>query len=515
MKTLMERRNFLKLLPLLSLLPLLDAAPRSAEGASGSYLSQGKPNLIIFLFDTLSARHMSLYGYQRETTPNLARFAERATVYHAHRAAGNYTPPGTASLLTGTYPWAHRAFHPGGTVAQNYAPRNLFRLLGESYQRIAFPHNMYAHLLVHHFRQDVDLYVAPEEFSLVDGTYHDQAFSNDVDVAFRSFQDLLFKHGDYPASLYLSLADKLNLLAQERIGFRRYEELYPRGVANMVLYKVYFLLEDIIDGVVDLLGKAHKPFLAYFHLFPPHEPYAPRREFVGMFDDGWAPATKELHPLSLGEPQEMLNKWRTVYDEYVANVDAEFARLSDFLDRTGLADNSYIVVTSDHGQLFERGYHGHITPMLYEPLIHIPLLISSPGQRQRRDVFGPTSCVDLLPTLLDAIGQGVPDWCEGTVLPASGGAEEPSERSVYALEAKSNPQHAPLTEGTITLIKGRHKLIHYFGYAGYERRYELYDLENDPEEMEDLCLSRRSVAADLQNELEAKLEEVNRPYRSG
>src|SRR6266508_3062077 len=71
------------------------------------------PNVIILVFDTLSARHLSLYGYSRLTSPNLTRFADRAIVYHRHYAAGNFTSPGTASLLTGTYPWTHRAFQQG------------------------------------------------------------------------------------------------------------------------------------------------------------------------------------------------------------------------------------------------------------------------------------------------------------------------------------------------------------------------------------------------------------------
>src|SRR5690242_2896982 len=67
-------------------------------------------NIIILLFDAMSARNLSLYGYQRETTPNFARLAARSTVYHSHYSAGNFTSPGTATTLTGMYPWKHRAF---------------------------------------------------------------------------------------------------------------------------------------------------------------------------------------------------------------------------------------------------------------------------------------------------------------------------------------------------------------------------------------------------------------------
>ena len=65
-----------------------------------------------------------------------------------------------------------------------------------------------------------------------------------------------------------------------------------------------------------------------------------------------------------------------------------------------MLDDTYVIVTSDHGEMFERGIRGHVTPTLYEPVIRVPLLIAKPGQREREDVYAPTSCVDLLPTLL-------------------------------------------------------------------------------------------------------------------
>jgi arylsulfatase A-like enzyme len=489
----------------------------SRHSAAGATLSlppsQGAPNVLILLFDTLSARHVSVYGYRRETTPNLARFAERATVYHSHYAAGNFTAPGTASLLTGTYPWTHRAFHHAGVVAKDRVQRNLFRLFGDAHNRIVYPHNLWTHLLLNQFRKDVDVYVDPAEFSLADQTLYG-LFSNDVDIAFRSFEDILFREISFPASLFASLADKIREIATERVGLSQYADLYPKGVPTLGIYDVFYLLEHVMDGIMALLSGARQPFLAYFHLFPPHEPYRPRREFVGVFDDGWKAVAKRARFFPGGLSEEALNRQRVEYDEYVAYADAEFGRLVDFLNESGLLDNSYIVFTSDHGQLFERGVHGHDTTLLYEPVIHIPLLISRPGQRQREDVRTPTNCVDVLPTLLHATGQEIPDWCEGQMLPVLGGEGSGDERSVFSVEAKSNPIRAPLVKGTVALIKHRHKLIHYFGYSGYESEYELYDLANDPEELEDLYSSRRSVAMDLRGELEEKLREVNQPYAS-
>jgi hypothetical protein len=83
------------------------------------------------------------------------------------------------------------------------------------------------------------------------------------------------------------------------------------------------------------------------------------------------------------------------------------------------------------------------------------------------------------------------------------------------VEAKSNAAWSPISTGTVALIKGEHKLIHYFGYPGYEDEYELYDLTNDPEEMENLHRLKKPLAAELRQELKQKMETVNDRYRSG
>lgn len=522
MKSRLDRRGFLKLLPLLSLVPLLEGEHHAAAVTrNGSPGREGPPNVCIILFDALSARNLSVHGYRRETTPNLARFAERATVYHSHYAGGNFTVPGVASLLTGTYPWTTRAFHHAGLVVESYERRNMFRLFGDDYYRIAYPQNVWANLMLNQFRGDIDLYIEPGRFSLADGTFY-RLLSGDIDIAFRSLDDLVLRGASFPGSLFLSLVKDVGMLGCEQVGLEEYADLYPRGVPR--LRDIFFLFEHVIDGTIGLLKCVQRPFLAYFHLFPPHEsyypphyPYSPRREFIGMFDDGWTAATKEVHPLSRRLSAKSLNRQRVEYDEYVAYVDGEFGRLYDFMSESGLLGDSYVLITSDHGQLFERGVHGHDTPLMYEPVIHIPLLISKPGQRQRKDVRVPTSCVDVLPTLLHLTGQPVPDWCEGKMLPelaGEAGDDDNDERSVFSVEAKANPERSPLVKGTVVLIKGQHKLIHYFGYPEYESEYELYDLADDPEELDDLYPVRKAVAAEMRSELEEKLREVNQPYIS-
>jgi arylsulfatase A-like enzyme len=276
-------------------------------------------------------------------------------------------------------------------------------------------------------------------------------------------------------------------------------------VPTLGTYDVFFLLEEIIDGLSDLLMRSAKPFLAYFHLYPPHDPYCPRREFVGAFDDGWAPAAKPQHVLSPHIDQAQLDRQRIEYDEYIAYVDAEFGRFLDFMHNSGLLENSYLVITSDHGEMFERGVYGHTTELLYDTVVRVPLLISAPGQQQRRDVYKNTSGVDLMPTLLHALGQPVPEWCEGVALPigdlAGNDRALAHDRPIFSLEAKTNPSFAPLKTYTASLVRDRYKLIYYTGYEKLDDAYELYDMINDPEERENLYTPNQSIASELAFEL--------------
>jgi choline-sulfatase len=180
------------------------------------------------------------------------------------------------------------------------------------------------------------------------------------------------------------------------------------------------------------------------------------------------------------------------------------------LEEAGVFENSYVVFTSDHGEMFERGEKAHSTVLLYDPVVHVPLLISAPGQRARRDIFAPTNAVDVLPTLLHLAGKPVPSWVEGELLPGLGGVED-WKRSTYSMDAKNNPAFRPLTKATVSLRKGNHKLIYYTGYED-EDSFELYDLDADIEELDDLYPAQPAIAKQMKDELLDTLLDVNKPY---
>ena len=149
----LSRREFLKLssLFLVSLrAPSLFAKPRTLVQYSELQ------NILIVLFDTLSSSNISLLGYPRITTPNLERIADRAIVYHNHIAGGSWTYPGTASLLTGVYPWTHFAYRKGDPIISPYAENNLFSLFEDHY-RIAYTHNPMAERILEQLASAMDL----------------------------------------------------------------------------------------------------------------------------------------------------------------------------------------------------------------------------------------------------------------------------------------------------------------------------------------------------------------------
>ena len=519
MKSNISRRDFLKLASISMLAPFLPAIENTNSAQLGSissasgYQAGGSalPNVIVIIFDALSALNLDTYGYPRSTGTNLDRFAQRSIVYHNHHSAGNFTTPSTASLLTGVYPWTHRAFTYGNRVNQQLAPNNLFQMLSDVYFQTAYTQNLFADALLRQFSNSLDRYVPLSSFSLVGSTIYDRFSQKDSYYALSSFEDFLFDQEEVSGSLFMSALNDVLSAINLRIADNEYGDQYPLGFPKQPKTKLAFTIDQVINGVTHAMQSWEQPFLSYLHFIPPHAPYRPHRDYQGLFNDGWAPVEKPIHPLSKGTPQEKLDGARLVYDQYIANLDAEVGRLFDYLERSGLMDNSYVIFTSDHGELFERGMQGHSTRMVFEPVLRVPLFISVPGSTERRDIFAPTNTVDLLPTLLKIAGKPIPDWADGAVLPGIGG-DLPVDRATYTVEAKSNSTFEPLKKASIALVQDQYKLIRYLGYSGAPEGYEFYDLQNDPEELSNLY-SSHPVASEMQYVLDKKIKQVNQPFK--
>jgi len=502
----LNRRNFLKLAGLSSSLLLL---PNLTSWALQNLKkdNDGHPNIILLVFDAMSARNLSLYGYPRPTTPNLERFAEHATVYHSHYSNGNFTPAGTSSLLTGTYPWTHRAINIRGIIKHDLIGNDIFTTLGDSYTRLAFPQNFWANLILTQFENQIEHLLPSSSFSELDFMISD-FFAKDKNMTARALDDFTFKLGGQPVPLVLgSLERWMYSLKSSQLA----HDGYPKNIPYTFDYPINFRLEKVFDGLSSIFTNLKSPFFTYLHLLPPHAPYTASDKFHNLFKDGLKFIKKLEHPLSGKISNAEILQSRRQYDEYIASTDHEFGRFLDFLESSGLFENSYVFITSDHGEMFERGEIQHSTPLLYDPVIHIPLLVSAPGQKSRRDIYTPTSSVDILPTIAQLAGKPLPSIIEGAPLPGFKGNADNFERSIYVVEAKLNPANQPLNDATIVLRKGSQKLIHYTGYDR-EDIFEFYELESDFEEMNDLYPKKPLDAKRMKDELLEAFYAANQPY---
>lgn len=272
-------------------------------------------------------------------------------------------------------------------------------------------------------------------------------------------------------------------------GFQRFDD-ESRGLAES-LPKALAWLDEVADG--------RAPFYLFLHSFDVHLPYDPPPPYDERFDGDYAgPVTgAETLPLlrgvrrifeqeGLGAPLALGPADRArvsaLYDGEIAKTDALLAKLLDRLDAPDLVGDTLVVLLSDHGEEFwEHGsvLHSHT---LYQELLHVPLVVRVPAWRDRAArIPAPVSMLDLLPTLLELLGVPTPSALDGRSL----------------LPLLRDPGHAPeatplLSEGypfgrnQQSVALGRLKLIRSLPTG----RVELYDLEADPGEQQDLAGSR-------------------------
>jgi arylsulfatase A-like enzyme len=508
----LTRREFLKLS---ALLPLTYAGahrltPRRPAAAAA-------PNFLILLFDTFTASNLSLFGYGRHTTPNLERLAERAIVYRQHYAGGNFTTPATASLLTGMVPWTHRAIRLFDRVDPALARNNLFALF-DDYHRVGYAQNPVANTLLVQFMRDLDEYLPLHAAVPWRDVLFTRLFSRDHIVATAARNLSLRGQFERSGSLFLSPLYNRIWRAKET-GLRRDNgDEFPLGLPTLD-EENHMTLDGNTDFLLEHVAGLPRPYLAYFHFFPPHGPYRPTRAHLERFqNDTFEPPPKPLHPLKMESNSGRFPVERRWYDSYLSNLDEQLGRLFGLLEQRGLLQNTFVFLTADHGEMFERGIIKHFHKSLHQPVMHIPLLIFPPGLDERVDILSPTSALDILPTLLHLAGKPHAPWAEGRPLRPFRGGPVDAERPFYALEAKESHPARPLGKSSAMVVRWPYKLTHYYGYpelAGSGGRLtELYDLEQDPEELNDLAGQTPELAEELLALLLDRMEEADAPYRT-
>jgi arylsulfatase A-like enzyme len=258
--------------------------------------------------------------------------------------------------------------------------------------------------------------------------------------------------------------------------------------------------ERALQWLADL--PEHTPFFLYLHLVDPHGPYTPAANVREMVTEG---LTAERPLVEAGRINQLLDGEKAValapgdvrflealYDGELRTTDAVVGAVLDHLELRNLSDKTIVLVTSDHGEEFmEHGSlkHGY---WLYEESVRIPLILHVPGAEPRRSEETWVQLVDVAPTLLELLGIEAPSTFEGrSFAPLLRGSELGEQPLVFETRYRGVARRA--------LRDGRHKLI----IDDKTGARELYDLEADPTEQDDLALRHPDVARELESRMQA------------
>ena len=426
-----------------SILGLLGMVALACEGPRGTATTptdtpsepsgnESSPNVILVLVDTLRADHLSLLGYPRETSPNLERLAAESVLFEEARAQASCTYPSANSILTGRLPGEFLGQPEGGMGIPETIPSIAERLGEAGYTTIAVS----ASPIVRK---------TPNQFNPTGGF--------------------------------------------ER-GFDVFEERCLWTDADCVNYQ----------ALTHLDGRSG-PFFLYLHYIDPHGPFAPpetwERRFAGD-GEGLPEWARKGDPNPIADaiyqrkekpapPAGAVEHLVDLYDEEIAYFDDRFRDLLDRLEDQGRMENTLLLLVADHGEEFLE--HGHMKHChtLYDTEIRTPLLVRPPGGAEGRRIETTVSNLDVVPTILDAVGLEPPDGLAGRSLyPVVEGAESDLPGVAFAAWGAKR-----------ALVEGDRKLV----YDLKTETWELFDLVSDSGETRNLIAEDPEAARDLQRRL--------------
>jgi len=384
------------------------------------------PDVILIVMDTTRADHLSVYGYERETTPNLDRFADEAVVYDHAWSTSSWTLPSHASLLTGRYVTAH-----GAHMRPDLAPDSL----GDNPARLS------------------DAIVTAAEL-LSEKGYHTAAFAGAG-----------------------WLAPEFGLL--QGYAVRDAKNLREISAGELTSGAIEWLEQVPRDEPVHLL-------LNYFDAHWPYDPPEGFDTFPGAKDPIEIPKPDEMGRTAPAASNEKTLKAIVArYDGEILYVDHQIGRLFDALRRLGRFDGAVIAIVADHGESFgEHGAVGH-GAWLYDTVLRIPFIVRWPGGRDGGTrVDRPVSIVDVAPIIAAETGISFPDDIDG-VLPGGRTLVLAEEVPNALFKGHVVDGAKPLDRDLIAGVRWPHKLI-----INMPGTPELFRLDRDPAETENLADER-------------------------
>lgn len=433
-------------------------------------------SLILVTVDCLRADHVGFLGYSRPTTPFLDSLATESFVVPNAIVGGVPTYYSFPAILASRSPLGLGRDLVGLAPGETTLPVQLKKA---GYATAAFV--------------AANPYISPR-FG------YDQGFDSFSDFFDR---DAFFSGGAPTVQQTNSLGTKLNqVIARVSERWRPteviYNELYFRycqrtGSLSTSIDSVrpYPHAKTVISHACEwLISASERPFFLWLHLMDPHAPYYPPdealRDIAGKalspaqmkyLNAFWNRSDLTLKRLVARRPAIM-----ELYDASIRWVDTQLARLVSMLKNLNVWDRCALVLTADHGEEFmEHGTRFHAPGTMKEELIRVPLLLRIPGVVGNFLGREPFSHLDLAPTVMDALGQPIPEQFQGKSRWQEWRNRDEKERLVVIESTECrNPNHvAERLAARVLCVRGeRYKLV----LRSSTNTVELFDLHEDPAE---------------------------------
>jgi len=442
----------------------------------------GTPNVVVIVVDTLRADHVSSYGYARPTTPILDRFVQLGVSFQNAISTSSWSLPSHVSLITGRYLFEHGVGNVQPEPWLGWDGKGLggYATLGEAlqqrgYRTAAFSANRT------YFSRDLGF---GRGFIHFEDYFHSPADMFVRTLYGREFARIYLKRSEH--SLVKRVLRKLgwdSLLDQDAEGSGSY------GGAFGVRKRADTVNHEVMDWIA---SDRQRPFFAFLNYFDVHDPYGGPRGYP-----------KSSWPL-----QTTID----AYDDGVKYVDDYLQRLMEELDEHGMANNTLVVITSDHGESLGQHHletHGRA---LYWELIHVPLVMYYPEHvPQGLRINTPVTNAAIPATVLSLIGADDADFpgpaldrfwktpaaSQQWALPLS---ELVQNKYPGKLDKEADQLVPTATSGAMrSIVTSRWQLIVHCTLGD-----QLYDRTLDPGESTDLTSTAdgKAQAAGLKSELE-------------
>lgn len=338
-----------------------------------------KPDILLLGSDGLNASHLSLYGYERDTTPFLRELAQNALVCENGFSNSAHTGASIASMLTGRLPTGTRLVYPPDILRGADVYRHLPAVLKSLGYRTA-------DISIRYYADAPDMNMR-EGFDYANSRRFEREFVILKDEAIR----VLGQEVAYFTDLMVQrVQDRFNHLR----GLSRMGDAFAQVAGTES--KMARTDAERIKELFSFVDESSDPYFAHVHLMGTHEPFRPGRR---VFSD----ADSEPHSMD-------------AYDDTIVEFDDRIRQIVESLSGRGRFDKTLLIIHSDHGLSFQTD-------------VRLPLLFLFPGGTHHGRVGTNTQNVDIAPTILDYLGVNISEWMDGQSLL---GAPPPADRPIFS-----------------------------------------------------------------------------------